>query len=155
MIRVGILWRVRTSVNAREREKQSRRENPRENGPGFVDLFCGYVEMGDGSITQAADRVDQDAFLFQRGDDFGRRAAIADDVEDHDIGFDVLRSDADGRNVLEKAGQLFGVRMIFRQTRDVVLQRVDAGGGQHAGLAHGAAVHAAKAPRTLDELLIA
>ena len=43
--------------------------------------------------------------------------------------------------------------MILGEPSDVVLQRVEPGGGEHASLAHATADHLAQAPRLADECL--
>jgi hypothetical protein len=45
--------------------------------------------------------------------------------------------------------------VVVCEAGDVVLQRVDAGGGQHAGLAHAPAQHLAPAPRLRCEITAA
>ena len=57
--------------------------------------------MSDGTKTGAADRIDQDPLLLQRGDDRRRSQTVADDVEDDDVRVDILRVDLDCRNLLE------------------------------------------------------
>src|SRR5207248_946611 len=55
----------------------------------------------------------------------------------------------------QSIGQTRGVAVIDCQALDVVLERVQSGGGEHTGLAHRAAEDLARAPRTRDELAAA
>jgi hypothetical protein len=67
----------------------------------------------------------------------------------------MLRRDLYRRNLLEQPRQFLGMVVIVLQARDMVLQRVDAGGSEDTRLAHGSSVHATKAPCAVDDLLIA
>ena len=54
---------------------------------------------------------------------------------------------------MQAVGELLGRAMIVGQTLDHALQRDDAGGGEHAGLAQIAAEHAAEAAGAGDEVI--
>ena len=51
--------------------------------------------MGDGPVAQFPDRIDEYALLFQGGDDLGRSASLVGHVENHNVGFHMLRRDLD------------------------------------------------------------
>ena len=59
----------------------------------------------------------------------------------------------DARRARQRLGEAARVGVILGQPRDVVLERVEAGGGEDAGLAHAAAEHLAPAVRAVDERL--
>jgi len=98
--------------------------------------------MGDGTKTIAADDIDQHPLLFQRGDDRRGTQAVADHLEDDDICIDILRANFDCRNVLQLSRQPLGMVVVHSQSLDMVLKRIDTGGGEDAGLPHCAAIHA-------------
>ena len=56
-------------------------------------------------------------------------------------------------DVGDAGGEVMGVVVILGQAIPVVLQRIERGGGDHAGLAHRAAQHLLLAPGFLDEVL--
>ena len=59
-------------------------------------------------------------------------------VEDHDVRLHRARIELDPGNAGELQGQLPGPLMILGQPVDVMLQGIDAGGGNDPGLPHGA-----------------
>lgn len=144
----GILWIEGEPVNV----ERSSRENPRERCNGFFNLRVRNIQVCDSAIALSADRVDEHTLLFECGDQVTRRASLVEDVKDHDIRFHMLRSDLDGWNLLKQPGQFLRMFVVGLETGYMSFQRIDAGGGQHAGLTHGASVHATKATRSLDEL---
>lgn len=146
----GILWIEEEAVNV----ERSPREDFGKDADGFVDLFGDDVQMRHGSVRVSTQRIDKDALLFERGHQFGRSAALVDDVENDDIGFHVLRDDVDRGNLLKEPSQLFGMLMIGLQPSDMSLQGIDPGGGDDAGLTHGSSVHPAEAARAIDDLLV-
>ena len=79
---------------------------------------------------------------------------LVDDVEYDDIRFDVLRRNVDGGDLLQQAGQFFGMVMVGLEPGDMPIQRINSGGGQDARLAHRAAVHTAKAACSIHEPLV-
>src|SRR5262249_19509053 len=60
--------------------------------------------------------------------------------------------DFDGRHLCEKIGQLPCQRVVFGQSGDVVIEGVEAGGCDVAGLSHRPTPHLLVPPRFLDQL---
>ena len=71
--------------------------------------------------------------------------------EDDDVGLHGGGIELDAGQRGEALGQPPGARVVVGQALDVVVERVEAGGGDDARLAHGAAQHLLPAPRLLDE----
>src|SRR3546814_1438406 len=53
--------------------------------------------------------------------------AGAGDVEEHDVGLDLLRVDLDARQVAQRLREQAGVGVILGEALDIVLERIDAG----------------------------
>ena len=111
--------------------------------------------MGDGAEAAASDPVDEHAVVLELGHEIRGGQAMVGDIEDHNVGLDMLRRDAYGRNLLQCSREFFGMVMIVLESGDMMLERIDAGGREDAGLAHSPAVHAAEAPRTFNQLGVA
>jgi len=77
------------------------------------------------------------------------------DIEDHNVGLDMLWRDPHGRDLLKRPRQFLGMVMIMLEAGDMVLERMNAGGREDAGLPHSPAVHAAEAARTFNQLCVA
>lgn len=71
-------------------------------------------------------------------------------INKQDVGLRWL--DAQLGDALQGIGQALRQGVVMRQARHMMVQRPRRGGGQHAGLAHGAAGHLADAPRACDEV---
>ena len=106
--------------------------------------------MSDGAIALSTNRIDEHALFFQGGDEFGGGSPVVHHVKDDDVRLDVLWRNLDRRNLLEQSRQLLGMVVIVFQSCDMMLEGVDAGGGEDAGLAHGASVHPAESARAVD-----
>ena len=72
------------------------------------------------------------------------------DLEDDDVGVDLVRIDAHARDARQPGGEAARVRVIVGEPVAVVLERVQRGGAQDADLAHAAAQHLAEAARAFD-----
>ena len=68
--------------------------------------------MRDGTKTIAADGIDQEPFLLQRGDDCRGTQAVADHLEDDDVRIDVLGIELDRLNLLQLPRQPLGMVMV-------------------------------------------
>ena len=55
--------------------------------------------------------------------------------------YDVLGVDRDRRNLLQLTGKTLGVLVVVFQASHMMLQRIDAGGGEDTRLPHGTAIH--------------
>lgn len=76
---------------------------------------------------------------------------MSDNIEDDDVALDMLWIDRDCWNLLKFSGQALRIIVVVLQSSDMVIERIDAGRGEDAGLPHGAAVHAAKPSRFVDQ----
>ncbi len=94
---------------------------------------------------RGAHRAHADAPLGQRGDQ--RRRVV--DLEEHEVRLGL----GDVHHPAQRLEQGAGVRVVLGQPLDVVVERVQAGGGEDAGLAHRAAPHLLVAPGAADQLL--
>ena len=78
-----------------------------------------------------------------------RAHLVCGNVHEHDIRLRRL----DGETQLAKSGgQVLGVLVIFREAAHVMLERIQARGRQHAGLAHAATERLAPTTRGIDEV---
>lgn len=107
-----------------------------------------------GSETGAADRIDEHTFLFQGCNKRGGREARIADIENHDVGINMLRVDLDPRNLLELSGQTFGVVVVLLQSPDIVLEGIDSCSSQNPGLSHRSPVHPAEAFGFVDQFKV-
>lgn len=80
-----------------------------------------------------------DAVGFQALAEFGGRAEFRVGAEDDDVGVDFRRVEFQPWRLADGVGEQFGVGVIFGEAVDVVVQRVEGGGGEDAGLAPAAA----------------
>jgi len=103
------------------------------------DLLRGDVEVGDGAHETLAHRTDAHALIGEALGDMGRGEAGSADVEEDDVGLDRLGLNRDARHIRKAVGEQACVGVVLGQALDVVLQRIDAGRRDDAGLAHGAA----------------
>ena len=92
----------------------------------------------------AADGIDQDPLLLQRGNDCRGGKAVTDHIENHDIRIDIVRVDSDRRNLVQPSCQLLSVVVVHFQSSDMVFEGIDAGSGEDAGLPHRATIHSAQ-----------
>ena len=69
------------------------------------------------------------------------------ELPDDDVGLDGGDVEHDAGRARQRLGEAARVGVILGEPRDVVLERVQAGGGEDAGLAHAAAEHLAPAVR--------
>ena len=76
---------------------------------------------------------------------------MSDNIEDDDVALDMLWIDRDCWNLLKFSGQALRIIVVVLQSSDMVIERIDAGRGEDAGLPHGAAVHAAKPSGFIDQ----
>src|SRR3546814_15122702 len=74
-----------------------------------------------------------DAFGLHGGAEGVGGHAGAGDVEEHDIGLDLLGIGRDAGQVAQRFGEEPRVGVVLGEPLDVVLERVDAGGGDDAG----------------------
>ena len=98
--------------------------------------------MCDGAKAVTPNGINQNSLLLQRGNDCRGREAVTDHIEDDDIGFYIVWVDPDRGNLLECSCQLLGMVVVRFQPPDMVLEGIDAGGCEDAGLPHRAAIHA-------------
>jgi hypothetical protein len=104
--------------------------------------------MGAGPDA-AVHHGEQHAALLQRLDHFFAGDAGAVGVEENQVGFGLLHIDPG--DLRQTPRQRPGVGVIVRQPVDVVVERVNAGGGANAGLPHRAAKPLLPAPDLVDE----
>src|SRR4051812_44326024 len=98
-----------------------------------------------------ADRAHAYAFAFQFLEELVVAHAGAADVEVQDVGLRLGRVQLDAVDLREAASEQLRVRMIFRESIDVMLERIDTSGGDDARLPHRAAEDVLESPRSLDE----
>jgi hypothetical protein len=98
-------------------------EDPGKDPGGFVDLLCRDIQMGDGAEAAASDRVDEHAVVLELGHEISRGQAMVGDIEDHNVGLDMLRRDAHGRDLLKRPRQFLGMVMIMPEAGDMVFER--------------------------------
>lgn len=118
---------------------------------GFFSHGAGDIQVGDGSKAGAADSIDQDPRLLQGGDDRRGTEVVADHIENNDVRVDILRTDPDRRDLLQLSRQALGVVMVHFQSSNMVFERIDAGGGEDAGLPHRTAIHTAQPLSLIEE----
>ena len=95
--------------------------------------------------------ADQDALLLEGRRQFGSAHRTAH-VEPDDVGLDARRIELDAGDLGKPLGQMAGVGVVLGQALDVVIERVQAGGGDDPGLAHGAADLLLDPPGLVDEV---
>src|SRR5690349_24328036 len=93
---------------------------------------------------------DLHAALAQGADHGLAGYARAVGLEKDEVGFGLLHLDAG--NLRKSARQRAGVGVILRQPVDMMVERVGAGGGANAGLAHRSAESLLPAPDLIDEV---
>ena len=100
--------------------------------------------------TRPPSRLRRTPCMAQRAWQLVARHAGAVGVEEDQVGVGFLHHHA--RDLPQAAGQRLGVGVVLGQAIDVVVERVEAGGGADAGLAHRAAEALLPAPGVADEL---
>ena len=115
-------------------------------GGGFVDdrggafgLLARDVEMGDGAEALGGVGVHEDAFVAEAGTERGGGAELGVDFVDHDVRVDGVWDQFQAGGCADGVGDDAGVGVVFGQSADVVLERVERAGGDDAGLAPAAA----------------
>src|SRR3954468_11428547 len=116
-------------------------------GQRAVDALVADVEVGHRAHARGPEVAHLDV-LGRQGRGEGGRVGHP---EDDDVRLDGRGVELDARQQREPLGQALGARVVLGQARDVMLERVEPGGGDDARLAHGAAEHLLPAPRLLDE----
>ena len=93
----------------------------------------------------------QHAALTQCLDHIFAGDAGAIGFEENEVGFGLLHLDAG--NLRQSLRQRAGIGVVVGEPVDMVIERVDAGGGADAGLAHRAAEALLPAPDVVDEIV--
>src|SRR3954451_23345755 len=108
--------------------------------------------MRHGAHLPLVNGVHENAALAKAGAELGWGAAGSADVEDRDIGLDPRGVDLNSGNARESLGEKLRVAMVVEEALGSLLQGDEAGGGQHADLAHSAAETLAIEPPFGDEI---
>ena len=107
--------------------------------------------MRDRAQPVAAHGADQHAPGPQRpGECIGAEPG-AGAVEEDEVAVDARLIEGQGWQRADRIGEAAGVGVILGEARDMVIERVETGGGKDAGLPHGAAEALLPLPRGLDE----
>src|SRR2546421_5427396 len=139
----GMMTLVGISASTRQPREDLTRQGQRPLDPRGVD-----IQMRDRPDRVRAERAHADAVGEQVLHGLRR---VRGRLEEHDVGLDARGIQAHAGQPREPVGQPTRVGVIVGQTLDVMPERVDAAGGDDAGLAHGAAHLLLAAPRLVDE----
>ncbi len=82
-----------------------------------------------------------DAFAIKGFDEFQRCATGRVDIEVDDVRLDRIEFNREARTLIDGFCEAACTFVIFRETIDMVVERMNARGGQESGLAHGSSVH--------------
>jgi hypothetical protein len=120
---------------------------------GSLDAIRRNIQVGNRSYRRGSEHAEPHAVARERPGDKGIPGeAGATYVENHDVGLHPLRVQCQPRDLGEPMRQLPRSLMILCQSVDIMPERKDAGGGNDAGLAHGASKKLLEAPGFLDEI---
>ena len=109
--------------------------------------------MRHGTDAVAGGSAHADAALLAGLDQPRRRPAGLVHLEEDEVGLHARHVDLQSLDVGNAFGEMAGIVVILGEPVPVMLQRVERGGGNDAGLAHGATQHLLLAPGLVDELL--
>ena len=110
----------------------------------LIDIRSGNIQMSDHAHPWRSGELDP--ALGAEG--LQRAGLLANLGVDH-IGLHWLHRIA---QLTQAGSQTFGIGVILGQALHLMLQRIQASRGEHAGLAHTAADHFAQTPRPADQL---
>ena len=108
--------------------------------------------MSQGAHDRRTEHADPDALGDKPVMDLLGAAAGSRDIDEDDVGLDLIHIDAHPRHLGQGGAQGPRIGMVLGQTLDIVLQRVEPGGRDNARLAHGAAELVLEAPGSFDEI---
>src|SRR5438552_2537546 len=139
----GMMTLVGISASTRQAREDLAGHGQRPLDPRGID-----VQMGDRPDRVRPERAHAHAVGEQVLHGLRR---VRGRLEEHDVGLDARGIEASAGQPREPVGQPPRVDVIVGQTLDVMPERVDAAGGDDAGLAHGTAHLLLAAPRLVDE----
>src|SRR5438445_2369252 len=139
----GMMTVVGISASTRQAREDLAGHGQRPLDPRGID-----VQMGDRPDRVRPERAHAHAVGEQVLHGLRR---VRGRLEEHDVGLDARGIEANAGQPHEPVRQPPRVGVIVGQTLDVMPERVDAAGGDDAGLAHGAAHLLLAAPRLVDE----
>ena len=109
--------------------------------------------MGDGADARRRVGTDADAALLAGLDQAGRGPAGLGDLEEDEVGLHARRVDGQTLDVGDALREVAGIVVVLGKPVPIMIDRIERGRGDDAGLAHGAAQHLFVPPRLLDEIL--
>src|SRR3989441_10911402 len=130
--------------------RTSAREDLAGDGERALDPDRVDVQVGDGTNPASAGRPHADT-AGEQAFDGGRRRERARHLKEHDVGLDRRGIELHTGQAGQPLGEASGVGMVLGQALDVMPERVHAGGGDDARLAHGSAPLLLASPRLVDE----
>ena len=113
-------------------------------------LVAAHIEMSDRARDARAKRRNQHPASLSTGDDRSSVRRVFSHLEDHDVALHRRKIELDATQTGEPFRQQTRIRVILGEAREIMVERVKAGGGQDAGLAHRSAKHAACPPGAND-----
>ena len=116
------------------------------------DVLSANVKMRDRAQRGFSKRRHQNSRAGQLLGGPGRIQAQPANVHDDDVGLHAVKIDLHAFHLVKMFRQEPGVGMILRQPLEMVIQRMNAGGGQNAGLAHATTKHFSQASRLRHKL---
>ena len=93
---------------------------------GAGDLLAGDIQMRDRADALWTVGVHPYAFVAKSRSERGGGAEFQIDFEDHDVSIDDLRVEFQAGSDANRLGEEAGIRMIFGEAVDVVIERIAA-----------------------------